>query len=220
MLQTAISQQPSYMGGYGGQVANPFPQLDGTVRFSGMQITRPDAIILGNHFGRPSFRFYVDAQSRHSNGLRSEFTGAAEYQFEAGDTYNYRFSTFFPREYRNSSWEEWNLFAQFHGPGFPAWGLHTAGGYLHMKAPGAAANAYRIPMPPREQWHDFSWTIRWAPDASGYATLSIDGVPVFDYRGATMHAGEPYYYPKFGSYLANNPYTQITYSTPWIISRR
>jgi hypothetical protein len=219
MLQSAIQQQPSFMGGYGGQVTNPFPQLPGTVKFSGMQVTTTDAIILGNHFGRPSFRFYADATSKHSNGLRAEFTGGADYQFTPGQTFKYEFSSYFPSEYKNSSWTEWNMFAQFHGPGFPAWGLHTAGGYLHMAPPWAAANAYRIPMPARNRWHDFSWTIRWAHDGSGYATLSLNGTVVFDYHGATMHSGEAYYYPKFGSYLANNPYTQVTYSTPWKITR-
>jgi hypothetical protein len=218
-LASAIAQQPSYMDGYGGQVANPFPQIPGTTRFSGIQVTRTDAIVLGNHFGRPSFRFYVDPQSRHSNGLRAEFI-AGELQYRAGDTYEYRFSSYFAPEYRNSAWTDWNLFAQFHGPGFPAWGLHTAGGYLHMQPPGVAANTYRITMPSRGRWHDFRWTIRWAKDSTGYATLDVDGVRVFEHRGATMHASEPYYYPKFGSYLANNAYTQVTYSTPWTITPR
>jgi hypothetical protein len=219
MLAAAIAQQPSFMDGYGGQVDNPFPQLPGTALFSGLQITRPDAVTLGLFFGRPSFRFYVDAQSRHSNGLRAEFTGAAEYKFVAGDTYRYEFSSYFSAEYRNSAWTEWNLFAQFHGPGFPAWGIKTSGGYLHMTPPGAAENEFRIPMPARETWHDFSWTVHWAKDSTGWATLSIDGTKVFDYRGPTMHDSEPYYYPKFGSYLANNPYTQVTYGTPWVVTR-
>jgi hypothetical protein len=218
-LAAAIESQPSYMDGYGGTVANPFPQLPGTAKFPSMQLTRADAIQLGDWFGRPSFRFYVDADSRHSNGLRAEFTDGAQ-RFVAGDTFNYQFSSYFPSEYRNSSWTEWNLFAQFHGPGFPAWGLHTAGGYLHMIAPEADRQVFRAPMPSRDVWHDFDWTIHWTPDSSGWATLRIDGVLVFDYRGATMHAGEPYYYPKFGSYLANNPYSQVTYSTPWVITRR
>jgi hypothetical protein len=219
MLQAAISAQPAFMGGYGGQIANPFPQLDGTAWFPGLQITRPDAVVLEDFEGRWSFRFYVDANSRHSNGLRAEFTGGGDYQYSAGDTYRYEFATYFGDDYQNSSWTDWNMFAQFHSPDFAAWGLHTAGGYLVMAPPGAAENEFRIPLPARNQWHDFSWTIHWAPDSTGRATLSIDGRPVFDHRGPTMHAGEPYYYPKFGSYLANNPYTQITHETPWAITR-
>lgn len=219
-LAAAIAAQPSYAGGYGGQVPNPFPHLEGTTWFGGLQITRVDAVTLGEHFGRPSYRFFVDAGSLHSNGLRAEFTGAADHQYREGDTARYEFAVYFPAEYRNASWTEWNLFAQFHGPGFPAWGLHTAGGYLHMRAPDAEPNEYRIPMPAREAWHDVEWTIHWTPDSTrGWATLVLDGVEVFDYRGATMDATEPYYYPKFGAYLANNPYTQVTYSTPWTITR-
>jgi hypothetical protein len=208
------------MGGYGGAVPNPFPQLPGTTKFSSMQITRADAIQLGNYFGRPAFRFYVDANSRHSNGLRAEFTGGSDYQFKAGDTFEYRFSVYFAPDYKNTTWEQWNLFAQFHGPGFPAWGLHTAGGYLHMQPPSVAANTYRVPMPARGVWHDLRWTIRWSKDGTGSATLAIDGATVFSHRGATMHASVDHYYPKFGAYLANNAYTQVAYQTPWTITRK
>jgi hypothetical protein len=218
-LDSAIRSQPAYMGGYGGKVENPFPRLPGTSWFSGLQVTDVDAVALGEFFGRWCFRFHVDSTSLHSNGLRAEFTGGGDYRFEAGQSWNYRFGTYFPREYRNSSWTEWNLFAQFHGPGFGAWGLKTSGGYLHMIPPGAAADAHRVPMPAREQWHDFSWTVHWSPGSSGWATLDVDGVRVFEHRGPTMHADEPYYYPKFGSYLANNPYTQVTYGTPWVVTR-
>lgn len=219
-LADAISSQPSFMGGVGGQIDNPFPQLPGTAWFPAIQITRPDAITFGEFFGRTAFRFYADAQSRHSNGLRAEFTGLNAYRFEDGDVYHYEFSTYFDQDYRNTAWNEWNLFAQFHSPGFPAWGLHTAGGDLHMKPPNVAENTYSVRMPARGQWHRFSWTIRWAHDSSGYATLEIDGKPAFHHRGATMHAGESHYYPKFGAYLGNNAYTQVTYSTPWVITRR
>jgi hypothetical protein len=219
-LADAIVEQPEFMGGYGGQVDNPFPQPRGTSRFSGIQVTRPDAITFGEFFGRQAFRFYVDAASRHSNGLRAEFTGGGDFRFEEGDTYNYEFETYFADDYKNESWTEWNLFAQFHGPGFPAWGLHTAGGYLHMKPPSASENEFRVEMPARGEWHHFSWTIHWSKGSKGWATLEIDGEPVFDYRGATMHPSEDFYYPKFGAYLANNPYTQVTYSTPWTITAR
>jgi hypothetical protein len=218
-LEAAIARQPAYMGGYGGQIENPFPQVPGTTKLSAMQITRPDAVVLDDHFGRWSFRFYVDAESKHSNGLRAEFTGGSDFEFRPGDTYRYEFGTYFTADYKNSSWTEWNLFAQFHGPGFGAWGIKTSGGYLSMTPPAAAANEYRIPMPSREEWHDFDWIVHWAHDSSGWAKLYVDGALVFDYRGATMHADEPYYYPKFGSYLANNPYTQVTYSTPWAVTR-
>jgi hypothetical protein len=217
-LADAISSQPSSAGGYRGQIDNPFPQLPGTTSFPGMQVTRPDAITLGDFFGRAAFRFSADAKSRHSNGLRAEFTGYDDFRFEDGDVFTYEFSTHFDEDYRNSAWNEWNLFAQFHGPGFGAWGLHTAGGNLHMKPPNVAENTYSVRMPARGEWHDFSWTIRWAHDSSGYATLEIDGEPVFHHRGATMHAGESYYYPKFGVYLGNNAYTQVIYSTPWVIT--
>jgi hypothetical protein len=219
-LADAISSQPSFMGGHGGQIDNPFPQLPGTARFPAIQVTRPDAITFGEFFGRAAFRFYADAQSRHSNGLRAEFTGLDDYRFEDGEVYHYEFSTYFDQDYRNTTWNEWNLFAQFHSPGFAAWGLHTAGGDLHMKPPNVAENTYSVRMPARGQWHRFSWTIRWAHDSSGYATLEIDGKPTFHHRGATMHAGESNYYPKFGAYLGNNAYTQVTYSTPWVITRR
>jgi hypothetical protein len=219
-LAAEIENQPAFMNGYGGQIPNPFPEVPGTTTFSDIQITRPDAITFGEFFGKQAFRFYADAKSRHSNGLRAEFTGRADFRFEEGDTYHYEFSTYFDEDYKNGSWQEWNLFAQFHGPGFPAWGLYTSGGYLHMRPPAASENEYRIPMPARGEWHHFSWTIHWSHGSSGWATLELDGQPVFDYRGATMHAGEDYYYPKFGAYLANNPYTQVTYSTPWKVTRR
>lgn len=218
-LQAAISQQPAFMGGYGGQVANPFPQMPGTTQFPAIQVTRPDAITLDQYFGRWAYRFYVDENSRHSNGLRAEFTGEGPYQYQAGDAARYEFSVYFDDAYKNSSWTDWNMFAQFHSPDFAAWGLHTAGGYLLMSPPGAGSDGMRIPMPARNQWHAFSWTIRWSPNSDGRAILLIDGATAFDYTGPTMHAGEPYYYPKFGSYLANNPYTQVTYETPWLITR-
>lgn len=217
-LQTAISQQPAFMGGYGGQVSNPFPQMPGTTQFPAIQVTRPDAITLDQYFGRWAYRFYVDENSHHSNGLRAEFTGEGPYQYQTGDAARYEFSVYFDDAYQNSSWTDWNMFAQFHSPDFPAWGLHTAGGYLMMSPPGVDSDSLRIPMPARGQWHAFSWTIRWSPNSDGHATLLIDGQTAFDYSGPTMHPGEPYYYPKFGSYLANNPYTQITYETPWIIT--
>lgn len=218
-LQAAISSQPSFMGGYGGQIDNPFPQLGDTALFPGMQITRPDAIQLGEYFGRWAFRFYVDANSRHSNGLRAEFTGIGDYQYGEGDTVRCEWSTYFDEGYANSSWTDWNMFAQFHSLDFPAWGLHTAGGYLHMGPPGAAENQFRVQMPSRNTWHSFVWTIHWSSGSSGSATLEMDGSKLFDYSGPTIHAGETTYYPKFGSYLANNPYTQVTFSTPWKITK-
>jgi hypothetical protein len=218
-LQVQVEAQPPYMTGYGGQIANPFPD-NGATHFSTIQIARATAMHLDSYFGRCAFRFDVDGTTdmMQSNGYRAEFQGADQ-AYLRGETYEVRFSMYFASDYANSSWTDWNMIGQFHSPDFSAWGLHTAGGYLMMGPPGAPPDSLRVPMPSRNVWHDFVWTVHFASDSTGWAKLVVDGVTLIDFHGQTFHANEPSYYPKYGSYLAQNRYSQVTYNTGWQVTK-
>jgi len=115
-------------------------------------------------------------------------------------------SLYFPDDYViPASNSDWGIVFDFHHTGstgqpnfeivsLPA-GLElwVAGGASEVQGPGPGLT--RTPIGPvyRNAWYDFVYHIKWSSKTDGYFYATLNGIPVMNYTGPTLYAGEKCY---------------------------